>query len=160
MKKNILFSLVVTAIFSLSLISCLSDDDDGDSFVLSDYLIGTWKSYKSVVYNNDKVYNLDITKDGDLMGAYMEITLLEKGQAVIANWQIDKEGNAVWVEVSGTYSLNGNQFTLTDQEGNSTIYEYDQNSKNIYFKDTLENEDGSESIIYVYLRKTTSVAKI
>lgn len=127
--------------------------------MLSDYLIVTWKTYKSVIYSDGQVYNLGISKDGDVKTAYIEVTLMEDGQALIANWQQDNEGNLVWVEVAGTYVLHGNEFTLTDQEGNKTQYVFEAQSKDIYFKDTVESE-GSEMTIYVYFRKNVEISKV
>lgn len=162
MKKSILFlSVLIASIFSITFTSCTEDDEDnnGRPFVLSDYLIGTWKTYKSVIYKDGQVYELGITKEGDLMGAYIEVTLMENGQALIANWQQDNEGNAVWVEVAGTYDLQGNEFILTDQEGNKTQYVFEAQSKDIYFKDTVTSE-GGEMTIYVYFRKNVEISKV
>ena len=77
---------------------------------------------------------------------------------MIANWQSDEEGNVQWVEVPGTYQINGNTFSMTDSYGNVTQYIYDENSKNIYFKETLTDEV-SESIIYIYFIKNTTIQK-
>ena len=161
MKKSILFlSVLIASIFTITFTSCTEDDENNRKpFVLSDYLIGTWKSYKSVIYRDGQVYNLEITKEGDLMGAYIELTLKKNGAAVVGNWQKDNEGNAVWTEVAAKYVLQGNEFTLTDQVGNKTQYVYEAQSRDIYFKDTIEDETG-EMVIYVYFRKNTSISKV
>ena len=112
-----------------------------------------------MIYSDGQVYNLGITKDGDVKTAYIEVTLMEECQAVIGNWQQDNEGNLVWVEVAGTYVLHGNEFTLTDQEGNKTQYVFEAQSKDIYFKDTVSN-GGSEMTIYVYFRKNVEISKV
>ena len=161
MKKSILFlSVLIASIFTITFTSCTEDDENNRKpFVLSDYLIGTWKSYKSVIYRDDQVYNLEITKEGDLMGAYIELTLKKTGAAVVGNWQKDNEGNAVWTEVAAKYVLQGNEFTLTDQVGNKTQYVYEAQSRDIYFKDTIEDETG-DMVIYVYFRKNVEISKV
>ena len=161
MKKSILFlSVLIASIFTITFTSCTEDDENNRKpFVLSDYLIGTWKSYKSVIYRDGQVYNLEITKEGDLMGAYIELTLKKNGAAVVGNWQKDNEGNAVWTEVAAKYVLQGNEFTLTDQVGNKTQYVYEAQSRDIYFKDTIEDETG-DMVIYVYFRKNVEISKV
>ena len=161
MKKSILFlSVLIASIFTITFTSCTEDDENNRKpFVLSDYLIGTWKSYKSVIYRDGQVYNLEITKEGDLMGAYIELTLKKNGAAVVGNWQKDNEGNAVWTEVAAKYVLQGNEFTLTDQVGNKTQYVYEAQSRDIYFKDTIEDETG-DMVIYVYFRKNVEISTV
>lgn len=159
MKKTfLLLTFLFASIIVIVMSSCAEDDNGGKPFILSDYLLGTWKSYKSVVYKDGQVFNLPISKDGDLKGAYMEVTLQKEGHSVIANWQSDEEGNVQWVEVPGTYQINGNTFSMRDSYGNVTQYIYDENSKNIYFKETLTDEV-SESIIYIYFIKNTTIQK-
>ena len=161
MKKSILFlSVLIASIFTITFTSCTEDDENNRKpFVLSDYLIGTWKSYKSVIYRDGQVFNLEITQEGDLMGAYIELTLKKNGAAVVGNWQKDNEGNAVWTEVAAKYVLQGNEFTLTDQVGNKTQYVYEAQSRDIYFKDTIEDETG-DMVIYVYFRKNVEISTV
>ena len=66
MKKYFsLIAFAMMAVFSLSLVSCGDDDDDGDGFEASSELVGTWDIVSSIYYSPDEPPEYD-----DVQGAY------------------------------------------------------------------------------------------
>ena len=86
--------------------SCTEDDeaiqDDDSPVVLSDYIIGKWKCYKTVFELEGQQYSIPIGKNGAKNGilkeAYMEITFQEDGKCTVGMWwTMDKEEDYGWI---------------------------------------------------------------
>ncbi len=149
MKNTLsILSLLIISIFAASLISC-SDNDSPVDF--ESYLIGTWRTYKGVVYYDGEKFTTDITKTGEYSGSYMEFTFKQGGTGIGRIWQKDDNGATRWIEEGINYTVSGNTVTIHD-EGDPLQLSFDEKLKNLYFR-MVTQYDYEEANIYIYFKK-------
>lgn len=81
MKKILSYVLLMMSTFVL-LTSCDKDDDNFDNVNVSDYIIGTWHSYKIVGHWNNQTIESEVTKTNEFSVSYGEITFRKDGRCI------------------------------------------------------------------------------
>lgn len=147
MKLNMVFAIMMSMILSIGSQSCKSDDDD---VILEDYIVGTWHSYKMVVFLNGEQQTLNISRDGLYSELYIEGVFKADGTCIEYEWEQDENGQAIWTSENGTYAINGNTLLITT--GAIEELSFDRSSKSLCLRGVIETEYG-DATIYVYLKK-------
>ena len=149
MKKYIsvlfLFSL---CLFGTSFVSC-SDDDSPVDF--ESYLLGTWHSFKGIVYYDGDKYAVDINKTGEFSSSYMEFTFKQGGTGIGRVWVQDDNGMTRWIEEGISYHISGNTVNIID-EGEPLQLTFDEKTNCLYYR-MVTKYDFEDTTIYVYFKK-------
>lgn len=111
------------------LVSC---SDDGEELPLENVIVGKWHTYKASVTTNGSTKKVSVTKDGEYASLYLEADVASNGTAVLRGWRTDGSGQAMYwgEEERYSYTIQGNELTMTDSSGeriNATYYPKDKN---------------------------------
>lgn len=151
MKKRFYFlTALVIAVFGMSFMSCSDDDNVPADF--ESYILGTWKSYKAVVYIEDETATIGVSKTGQASASYMEFTFKEGGTGNLWLWEQDNSGVSRWTEEKLRYSVNGNTVNVYDDDGEPLQLLYDEKHKSLYLR-MVTKIDYEDATIYLYFKK-------
>lgn len=144
-------SFIAFIMLGIGLVSCGSDDDD-DYNTLDNYIVGTWRSYKGVVFANGESATVEITKTGEYSAAYFEFVFQNDNQVLFRAWTADSNGISHWIEAPCRYTVSNNVVNVIDSSNEVIGLTYEPKDKNLFIRSTLSNE-GILFTTYIYLRK-------
>ena len=154
--KKYLFAYLLPALLlgfiSVSFVACGDDDDD---VILSDYIIGKWHSYKFVGYYQQEEIILEVEKNGAYSVSYAEIEFEKNGKGVMYGWKQDQHGLSSWVSETVTYTIKGNNVTISSDnpDEDSVTLMFDEKTKELYVRAMVQNESLGPITAYLYLKK-------
>ena len=143
-------TILMVTMLSFGLSSCSNDDDD-KVVDTENEIIGTWKSYKAVVYGQGQSATVSISKTGEYSDSYIEITFEKGGKAIGYSWDEDENGLSQWMHETGAYTINGNSIIVTF-DGETGTFTYDEKEKNLYIRGSVKTDAG-DITTYIYLKK-------
>ena len=148
-----ILTVLMVAMLSVGTISCGSDGSGNVNNVpLNSYIIGSWHSYRGVVYASGNTYNVDIDKTGEMSAAYFEFVFQEGGKVILRGWLTDSNGLSHWIEEMGTYTINNDIVNVTDADGVTVSMVYDPKESTLCIRINGEH-NGVYMVINVFLCK-------
>lgn len=144
-------SFIAFVMLIIGLVSCGSDDDD-DHNTLDNYIVGTWRSYKGVVFANGESATVEITKTGEYSSAYFEFAFLNGNQVLFRAWMADENGISHWIEAPCRYTVGNNVVNVIDASNEVISMTYEPKDKNLFIRSTSSKE-GIQFTTYIYFRK-------
>ncbi|MBO4592743.1 MAG: hypothetical protein J5678_00920 [Bacteroidaceae bacterium] len=156
MKKiKVLSIFLLVAMMATVLVGCSNDDDD-TPVNLKSYAIGTWHSYKAIMYYLDGEYagesqEVTISKTGEYSDAYWELKLYQNGNGTFSYLKKDGEGIKHWVDAAISYSVKGDVVTVHDSDA-SLDFIFNPGDKTMSFQ-ISKTIDGVTAKMIVYFKK-------
>lgn len=149
MKRIFFLQLLIifmVAMLCVGFVSCNRNDDSVGN--LEEFIIGTWRSYKCVVYAQGERYDVEVSKNGRYSHTYFEFTFKSNGEAICEFWDVDDYGSSFWVKKEVCYTLDDNIVELYNESSPLTLM-YDEDERALYFR----YYPSSEGYGFLYLRK-------
>lgn len=146
MKRFKQFAIVFTLLAILSSFCACSSNDDSEN--LKEYILGTWRSYKCVVYAQGEKYDIEVSKNGQYSNDYFEFKFENNGNATVGCWDVDENGMSSWFVNNVTYVIKDDIVEL-DNGGSVLTLMYDKDVKALYYR----YYQSSEGYGYLYMRK-------
>lgn len=140
------FAIVITLLIILFSFSACSSDDDSEN--LKEYILGTWRSYKCVVYAQGEKYDIEVSKNGQYSNDYFEFKFENNGNATVGCWDVDENGMSSWFVNNVTYAIKDDIVEL-DNDGSVLTLMYDKGEKALYYR----YFQSSEGYGYLYMKK-------
>lgn len=140
------FSIAITLLAIILSFSACSNDDDSES--LKEYVLGTWRTYKCVVYAQGEKYDIEVSKNGQYSNDYFEFKFEKNGNATVGYWDVDENGKSSWFVSNVTYVIKDDIVEL-DNDGSILTLMYDKDEKALYYR----YYQSSEGYGYLYMRK-------
>lgn len=140
------FAIAITLLSTLFSFSACSNDDDSES--LEEYVLGTWRTYKCVVYAQGEKYDIEVSKNGQYSNDYFEFKFEKNGNATVGYWDVDENGMSSWLVNNVTYVIKDDIVEL-DNGGSVLSLMYDKSEKALYYR----YYQSSEGYGYLYMRK-------
>lgn len=143
LNKFVIVITLFVALFSFN--ACSSDDDSGN---LEEYVLGTWYTYKCVVYAQGEKYDIEVSKNGQYSNDYFEFKFDKNGNATVGYWDVDENGMSSWFVNNVTYVIKDDIVELNNGVSVLTLV-YDKSEKALYYR-YYQSSDG---YAYLYMRK-------
>lgn len=133
----LLLSFVLPIVFG----SCSSDEE----LPLSEVIVGKWQTYKANISYNGETETVNVSMNSEYAALYCEVTFYEGNIAVMRGWEKGPNNTYLWGEEEyGTYTVNGNDLSIRDAEGETMNAKYYPKDNNIVL--TIIENDGYGSI--------------
>lgn len=133
----LLLLMVLPVVFG----ACSSDDE----LPLGEVIVGEWHTYKATISYNGKKESVDVSMNSEYAALYCEVTFYEGNIAVMRGWEKGPNNTYLWGEEEyGTYTVNGNDLSIRDAEGETMNAKYYPKDNNIVL--TIIENDGYGSM--------------
>lgn len=140
------FAIVITMLAMILSFSACSSDDDSEG--LKEYVIGSWRTYKCVVYAQGERFDIEVSKNGQYSNDYFEFKFEKNGNATVGYWDVGENGMSSWLVNNVTYVIKDDVVEL-DNGGSVLTLMYDKDEKALYYR----YYQSSEGYGYLYMRK-------
>jgi hypothetical protein len=142
----LLLLMVLPVVFG----ACSSDEE----LPLSEVIVGKWHTYKATISYNGKKESVDVSMNSEYAALYCEVTFYEGNIAVMRGWEKGPNNTYLWGEEEyGTYTVNGNDLSIRDAEGETMNAKYYPKDNNIVLTIIVDGGYGSMATANLLFRK-------
>lgn len=133
----LLLLMVLPVVFG----ACSSDEE----LPLSEVIVGKWHTYKATISYKGEKESVDVSMNGEYASMYFEVTFYDGNRTLMKGWKEGPNNTYLWGEEEyGTYTVNGNDLSIRDAEGETMNAKYYPKDNNIVL--TIIENDGYGSM--------------